>query len=77
MDTLDGRFALANAQAQNHQYEKAIALYDGVLAERPDHAAAKINREIVRAALEKQEEKRREQEKGTQAPNLPPDETKV
>lgn len=77
VDTLEGRFALANAQAQNRQYEKAIALYDGVLAERPDYVAAKINREIVRAALEKQEAKRREQEKDTQAPDLPPDETKV
>lgn len=77
VDTTEGRFALANAEAQNRQYEKALTLYDAVLAEHPDHAAAKTNREIVRSAFEKQEEKRREQEKTTQAPDLPPDETKV
>lgn len=77
VETLAGRFALANAQAHNRQYETAIALYDAVLAERPDYAPAKINREIVRTALEKQEERRRKQEKDNPTPELRPDETKV
>jgi len=75
--SLAGRFALGNAQAQNHAYEKAIKAYEEVLAQQPDHAAAKTNLAIVRAALEAQEEKRRKQEEGSQPPDLPPDESKV
>jgi Ca-activated chloride channel family protein len=68
---VEGRFALGNAQAQNHAYEKAIKAYDEVLKEQPDHFAAKTNRAIVQAALNAQEEKRRKQE---QEDSTPPDE---
>jgi Ca-activated chloride channel homolog len=71
VDTVEGRFALGNAQAQNRAYEKAIKAYDEVLKTQPGNVAAKTNRSIVLAALEAQEEKRRKQE---QADPAPPDE---
>lgn len=73
VDSVEGRFALGNAQAQNHAYEKAIAAYDEVLKAQPDNAAAKTNRAIVVAALEAKEEKRRKQED----PNAPPPDLKA
>ncbi|HEY6384025.1 MAG TPA: VWA domain-containing protein [Pseudolabrys sp.] len=72
-----GRFALGNAEAQNHAYEKAIKAYDDVLAAEPNNAAAKHNKEIVEAALEAQEEKRRKQEKGEAPPDEKADEMRV
>ncbi|MCP1830961.1 Ca-activated chloride channel family protein [Bradyrhizobium sp. USDA 4532] len=68
VETLEGRFALANAQAQNHAYEKAIAAYDEVLKVAPGHVAAKTNRAIVVAALKAKEEKRKKQEQDDSAP---------
>lgn len=76
--TIEGRFALGNAEAQNHAYEKAIKAYEEVLAQQPDHPAAKTNLAIVRNALEAAEAKRRKQEQGDAAPpDLKADETKV
>jgi Ca-activated chloride channel homolog len=72
-----GRFALGNAEAQNHAYEKAIKAYDEVLAAEPNNAAAKQNKAIVEAALEAQEEKRRKQEKGESPPDEKADEMRV
>ncbi|WP_426409864.1 VWA domain-containing protein [Bradyrhizobium ganzhouense] len=69
--TLEGQFALGNAEAQNHAYEKAIKAYDDVLKAQPGNFAAKTNRAIVQAALDAREEKRRKQE---QDDNAPPDE---
>jgi Ca-activated chloride channel homolog len=78
VDTLAGKFALGNAQAQNHAYEKAIKAYDEVLKTRPGNAAARINRAIVEAALKASEEKRRKQEQGEPAPpDEKADETRV
>src|SRR5262249_42797508 len=71
VDTTQGKFALGNAQAQNHAFEKAIKAYDEVLKVEPQNLAAKTNRAIVAAALKAQEEKRRKQE---QAAPAPPDE---
>lgn len=68
VDSVEGNFALGNAQAENHAYEKAIKAYDEVLKAQPDHAAAKTNRAIVVAALKAREEKRREQEDEDAAP---------
>jgi Ca-activated chloride channel homolog len=72
-----GRFALGNAEAQNHAYEKAIKAYDEVLAAEPNNAAAKQNKAIVEAALEAREEKRRKQEKGEAPPDEKADEMRV
>jgi Ca-activated chloride channel family protein len=78
VDTTEGRFALGNAQAQNHAYEKAIKAYDEVLKAKPDHVAAKINRAIVVAALKAREDKRRKQEQDDPAPpDEKADETRV
>lgn len=71
VDTLEGRFALGNAEAQNHAWEKSLAAYDEVLKAQPGHLAAKTNRAIVAALFEAQEKKRRQQE---QDDNAPPDE---
>ncbi|MFT4119710.1 VWA domain-containing protein [Bradyrhizobium sp.] len=68
VDTPEGRFALGNAQAQNHAYEKAIAAYDEVLKISPGNAAATTNRAIVMAALRAKEEKRKKQEQDDSAP---------
>ncbi|MCS3896392.1 Ca-activated chloride channel family protein [Bradyrhizobium japonicum USDA 38] len=68
VDTLEGKFALGNAQAQNHAYEKALKTYDEVLKAQPGNAAAKTNRAIVQAALEVREAKRRKQEQDDPAP---------
>ncbi|HKA81134.1 MAG TPA: VWA domain-containing protein [Xanthobacteraceae bacterium] len=77
VDSTAGRFALGNAEANNHAYEKAIKAYEDVLAAQPNDAAAKTNLAIVRAALEAQEAKRREKEKDQSSGDLPPDETKI
>jgi Ca-activated chloride channel homolog len=68
VETVEGKFALGNAQAQNHAYEKAITAYDEVLKAQPRNDIARTNREIVEAALAAQEEKRRKQEKNDAAP---------
>jgi len=78
VDTIEGKFALGNAQAQNHAYEKARAAYDEVLKAQPGNVPAKTNRAIVQAALDAREEKRRKQEKEDGAPpDEKADETKV
>jgi Ca-activated chloride channel family protein len=68
VDTIEGRFALGDAQAQNHAYEKAIKAYDEVLKAQPQNVAAKTNRAIVVAALKAREEKRQKQEQDDSAP---------
>ena len=78
VETIEGRFALGNAQAQNHAYEKAIKAYDEVLKAQPGHLAAKTNRAIVAAALKAREEKRRKQEQDDSAPpDEKADETRI
>ncbi|PPQ18925.1 hypothetical protein CV770_13330 [Bradyrhizobium sp. AC87j1] len=78
VDTVEGRFALGNAQAQNHAFEKAMAAYDAVLKAQPGNVPAKTNRAIVQAALDAREAKRRKQEKDDSAPpDMKADETKV
>jgi len=72
-----GRFALGNAEAQNHAFEKAIKAYDEVLSLQPDNTAAKHNKAIVEAALAAQEEKRRKQEKEEAPPDEKADEMRV
>ncbi len=72
VETVEGRFALGNAEAQNHAWERSIKAYDEVLKAQPGLVAAKANRAIVVALFEAQEEKRRKQEKDDSAP---PDQT--
>jgi Ca-activated chloride channel family protein len=78
VDTIEGKFALGNAQAQNHAFEKSIAAYDEVLKVEPQNAAAKTNRAIVVAALKAKQAKRRQQEQDDPAPpDEKADETRV
>jgi len=78
IQTLEGKFALGNAEAQNHAFEKAISAYDDVLKVQPDNLAAKTNLAIVQAALEAREAKRRKQEQDDSAPpDTKADETRV
>jgi len=78
VDTVEGKFALGNAQAQNHAFEKAIKAYDEVLRAQPGNFAAKTNRAIVQAALDAREAKRRKQEQDDSAPaDEKADETRV
>ena len=78
VETLEGQFALGNAEAQNHAWERSIAAYDEVLKAQPAHLAAKTNRAIVAALFEAQEEKRRKQEQDDSAPpNEKADEMRV
>ena len=78
VETLEGRFALGNAEAQNHAYEKSIKAYQDVLAQQPNNVAAKTNLAIVGAALEAAEKKRRQQEQNDSAPpDLKADEMRV
>ena len=68
VETVEGRFALGNAEAQNHAWEKWIKAYDEVLKAQPGHLAAKANRALVVALFEAQEEKHHKQEKDDSAP---------
>lgn len=78
VSSIDSRFALGDAEAHNHAYEKAIKAYDDVLAAEPHHAAALHNKEIVQAALEAQENERRKKEgEDSQPPDEKADETKI
>jgi Ca-activated chloride channel family protein len=78
VDTIEGKFALGNAQAQNHAFEKAVEAYDEVLKVEPQNVAAKTNRAIVLAALKAKEAKRRQQEQNDPAPpDEKADETRV
>jgi Ca-activated chloride channel family protein len=72
-----GRFALGNAEAQNHAFERALKAYNDVLAAEPNNEAARHNKAIVEAALEAQEEKRRKQEQGETPPDEKADEMRV
>ncbi|HMM91808.1 VWA domain-containing protein [Bradyrhizobium sp.] len=78
VETVEGSFALGNAEAQNHAWEKSMAAYDEVLKAQPGHLAAKRNREIVAALFEAAEKKRRQQEQDDSAPpDLKADEMRV
>ncbi|QIO31797.1 VWA domain-containing protein [Bradyrhizobium sp. 1(2017)] len=78
VETIEGKFALGNAQAQNHAFEKAISIYDEILKVEPGNGAAKTNRAIVQAALDAREAKRRKQEQSdAPPPDLKPDEMRV
>lgn len=52
IDTTEGLFNLANAQAQGQLYLDAVKTYDRVLTQQPTHAGAKKNRDIVQALID-------------------------
>lgn len=58
----------ANAKAMNGEYEKAISLYEKVLAEKPDHVDAQHNRDLLEQLL-KQKKQEKEQSSSSNQSN--------
>jgi len=56
LDTVEANYNRGNALAHLTQYEAAIAAYDRVLAQQPDHADAQHNKELVEKLLEQQQQ---------------------
>jgi len=52
IETVEGMFNLANAQAQGQLYLEAVKTYDRVLAQEPEHSGANRNRDIVQALID-------------------------
>ena len=55
-----------NALARLGRYHEAIAAYDRTLAERPDHADAKFNKELLEKELERQQQQQQQQREQNQ-----------
>ena len=87
LEDLDGaasNYNMGNALARLGRYHEAIAAYDRSLAEQPDHADAKFNKELLEKELERQQQQqdqageqerqqsqdREQQRGGQQDPNL-------
>jgi len=51
-----------NALARLGRYHEAIAAYDRTLAERPDHADAKFNKELLEKELERQQQQQQQEQ---------------
>ena len=56
LDDAQSNYNRGNALARLGSYHEAIAAYDITLAELPDHADAKFNRELLEQELERQQE---------------------
>ncbi|PMO43755.1 hypothetical protein BCT11_08500 [Vibrio sp. 10N.222.52.B12] len=74
--TLDGRYNLANALAQNGQLDDAANLYKQLVEEKPDFEAAKKNLSVVEEKLKQQQQQQQQksqndakQEQGQQSQN--------
>lgn len=57
----DSRYNRGNALARLGRYPEALAAYDEVLQQQPDHEDAKFNRELVQQALEQQQPQQQQQ----------------
>ena len=57
----ENNYNRGNALARLGRYHEAIAAYDRTLAERPDHADAKFNKELLEKELERQQQQQQEQ----------------
>ena len=68
VETVEGRFALGNAEAQNHAWERPIKAYDEVLKAQPSQCRGQDQSRDRGRALKAQEEKRRKQEQDDSAP---------
>ncbi|KOO15588.1 hypothetical protein AKJ18_05415, partial [Vibrio xuii] len=54
--SLDGRYNLANAYAQNGQLDEAAEIYQEILKQDPQHQDAKQNLEVVKQAQQQQQQ---------------------
>lgn len=59
-------YNLGNALARSGQLEDALSAYDELLAEEPDHADARHNRDLVQELLDQQEQQQEQQEQDSQ-----------
>ncbi len=62
---VESRYNLGNALARAGQLEPAIRAYDEALRERPDHADAEFNRDLVQRLLDQQREQQRQSQSET------------
>ena len=58
----ESNYNRGNALARLGRYHEAIAAYDRTLAERPDHADAKFNKELLEKELERQQQQQQDRE---------------
>ena len=63
----ESNYNRGNALARLGRYHEAIAAYDRTLAERPEHADAKFNKELLEKELERQQQQQQDGE-GQQPP---------
>lgn len=57
LDDVESNYNRGNALARLGRYREAIAAYDRTLEERPDHADAKFNRDLLEKELERQQQR--------------------
>ena len=62
LDVAQSNYNRGNSLARLGRYHEAIAAYDRTLAELPDHADAKFNRELLEQELERQQAQQQQQQ---------------
>ena len=62
LDDAQSNYNRGNALARLGSYHEAIAAYDMTLAELPDHADAKFNRELLEQELERRQQQQQQQQ---------------
>ena len=63
---IEAQYNLANSLAQLGQLDDAIALYDAVLGQQPQHSDAKANKALLEHLKKQQEEQQKQQEEQAQ-----------
>ena len=56
VEGIENKYNLGNALARKGRFEQAIALYDDVLGEDPEHEDAKFNKELLEKELQQQQQ---------------------
>ncbi len=64
LDTADAHYNRGNALARQGEYEAALQAYEQALAEAPDHEDARYNRDVLRRAMQQQQQAGGEGESG-------------
>ena len=66
---IENKYNLGNSLARKGMYEQAIALYDEVLAEDPDHEDAIFNKELLEKELQEQQQQQQQPQQTYNDPN--------
>ena len=66
LDDAQSNYNTGNALARLGRYHEAIAAYDRTLAQQPDHADAKFNRDLLEKELERQQSQQQQDRQGQQ-----------